>query len=119
LRLVGDQVRAAVLCPYFVPTGIADQLGEPDAALTPSQRIGQDMARQAVQAGKVSASEVAELVFEALQAGRFYIYSHPQTLGGVEQRYEDLLQGTPPRDPLAARPQLGERLRQAIGAGKH
>lgn len=119
LALVSDQVHASVLCPFYVPTGISNsQRNRPDAlqddALTASQRIGQAMGAKAVHSAKVSAAEVAQMVFEAVRERRFYIYSHPQTLGSVQTRMEDVLQQRNPSDPFAERPHIGFQLRQAL-----
>lgn len=119
LRLVTRQVGASVLCPYFVPTGIVDsarlrpqQVSQ--GAATASQRIGEAMARKAVQSGKVTAAQVAQMVFEALATDQFYIYSHPQALGAVQTRLEDVLQGRNPSDPFAHKPELGAQLRAQL-----
>lgn len=120
LRLVTDQVRASVLCPYFVPTGISHSHRNRPAELrtaaqpTQSQLIAQAMSEKAVSSGKVSAADVARMTFEAIEAGQFYIYSHPQSLGPVQTRLEDILQGRNPSDPFKDRPDIGERLRQAL-----
>ncbi|RYF39955.1 MAG: SDR family oxidoreductase, partial [Comamonadaceae bacterium] len=91
LRLVTDQIGASVLCPYFVPTGISQsQRNRPGelaaAAPTQSQLIGQAMSDKAVGSGKVTAAEVAQKVFDAVAADRFYIFSHPKALGNVQSR---------------------------------
>jgi NAD(P)-dependent dehydrogenase (short-subunit alcohol dehydrogenase family) len=120
LALVTDRVGASVLCPYFVPTGIAhSERNRPDQphAPTASQRIAQAMMEKAVDAGKLGAADVAREVFAAVAEGRFYIYSHPQALAAVQQRMEDLLQGRNPGDPFAARPEIGDRLRAALRGG--
>jgi len=119
LALVTDQIGASVLCPYFVPTGISQsQRNRPEDAApaepTRSQRIGQAMVDKAVGAGKVTAPEVAQMVFDAVAANRFYIYSHPQAIGAVQTRLEDVLQGRNPTDPFAHKPELGESLRRAL-----
>ena len=121
LRLVTDRIKASVLCPYFVPTGIArSQRNRPPLAsaavqpLTDSQQISQAMLSKAVDAGKLSAAEVAARVFEAVREGRFYIYSHPQALTGVQARFEDVMAPRNPSDPFAARPEIGEKLRRAL-----
>jgi NAD(P)-dependent dehydrogenase (short-subunit alcohol dehydrogenase family) len=119
LQLVSDQVSASVLCPYFVPTGIsqshrnrpADLAADPPTA---SQLIGQAQSDKAVGSGKVSAADVAQKVFDAMASGQFYIYSHPQALGNVQSRMEAMVQGLNPPDPFAAKPELGEGLRQAL-----
>jgi len=121
LSLVTAQVRAHVLCPYFVPTGIhrsernrPGALAEPGARPTRSQVVAQAMSDRAVTRGKVSAAQVAQFVFDAMEADRFYIYSHPGSLGGVQVRLEDVMSGRNPSDPFAARPGLREELQQAL-----
>jgi NAD(P)-dependent dehydrogenase (short-subunit alcohol dehydrogenase family) len=119
LRLVTDQIGASVLCPYFVPTGISQShRNRPEAMAsekpTASQRIGQAMSDKAVGSGKVTAAEVAQKVFDAIAADQFYIYSHPKALGNVQQRMEAIVSGENPPDPFAARPEVGESLRQAL-----
>src|SRR5678816_55342 len=95
LHLVTDQISASVLCPFFVPTGIsASERNRPEsspaAKPTRSQLIGRAMNDRAVGHGKVSAANVAQFVFDALEADRFYIYSHPKALGSVQTRLEDV-----------------------------
>jgi NAD(P)-dependent dehydrogenase (short-subunit alcohol dehydrogenase family) len=120
LKLVTDQVSASVLCPYFVPTGISqshrNRPGELAAVQTPtkSQLIGQAMSDKAVNSGKVTAAEVAQNIFNAVANDQFYIYSHPQALGTVQRRMEGIVRGTNPSDPFAERPDIGEKLRQAL-----
>jgi NAD(P)-dependent dehydrogenase (short-subunit alcohol dehydrogenase family) len=119
LQLVSDQVGASVLCPYFVPTGISQSHRNRPADVaankpTQSQLIGQAMSDKAVGSGKVSAAEVAQKVFDAVQAGQFYIYSHPQALSLVNQRMQAVVEGTNPPDPFVTKPELGASLRQAL-----
>ena len=121
LALVTDQVGASVLCPYFVPTGISQsERNRPqvlaDERPTKSQLIGQAMIGKAVTSGKVTAAEVAQKVFDAVAAGQFYIYSHPQALGAVRTRMEDVVQARNPTDPFADKPELGAQLRAALRA---
>ena len=119
LQLVTTQISASVLCPYFVPTGISlSQRNRPThlpaEAMTASQRIGQAMSEKAVGSGKVSAEDVAQMVFDAVAADRFYIYSHPKALGNVRLRVDAILNGDNPPDPFAERPDIGAQLRQAL-----
>jgi len=121
LSLVTDQVRAHVLCPYFVPTGIhrsernrPGALADPAARPTRSQLVAQAMSDRAVTRGKVSAAQVAQFVFDAMQADRFYVFSHPGSLAGVQVRMEDVMAGRNPSDPFAARAGLREELQQAL-----
>jgi NAD(P)-dependent dehydrogenase (short-subunit alcohol dehydrogenase family) len=121
LALVTEQISASVLCPYFVPTGIAmSHRNRPkDAAVraakpSKSQMIANAMLNKAVEGGRVTAAEVAKRVFDAVSARQFYIYSHPEALAGVQTRMEDILQGRNPTDPFARKPALGVELRQAL-----
>jgi NAD(P)-dependent dehydrogenase (short-subunit alcohol dehydrogenase family) len=120
LRLVSERVHAHVLCPYFVPTGIGhSERARPEDARegegpTRSQAVAQAVGAKAVASGKVTAAEVARLVFEALSDKRFYIFSHPKALGPVMTRAEDILRGDRPSDPYAQRPELGAQLRAAL-----
>lgn len=121
LKLVSDQLSASVLCPYFVPTGISQShrnkpAGLADEKATQSQLIGQAMSDKAVSSGKVTAAEVAQLVFDAISADRFYIYSHPRALGNVRTRMESIVNQTNPADPFAERPEIGVGLRAALRA---
>ncbi len=121
LRLVSDQLSASVLCPYFVPTGISQSHrnrpeGMADEKPTQSQLIGQAMTDKAVGAGKVTAAEVAQLVFDAIQADRFYIFSHPRALGNVRSRMEGIVNQTNPADPFLERPEIGAGLKAALRA---
>ena len=125
LALVTEQISASALCPFFVPTGIgASQRNRPDGSgsgsgsgqATASQRAAQAMIGKAVESGKVSAAAVAVLVFDALRAKRFYIYSHPKALASVQTRLEDVLQARNPSDPFAAKPEIGQALRAALRA---
>ena len=121
LALVSEQVQAHVLCPFFVPTGIhqsernrpaefADTSGKP----TRSQLIAQAMSDKAVTSGRVTAAEVAQFVFDAMDTGRFYIYSHPKALASVQVRLEDVVLGRNPTDPFAAKPEIGQALRDKL-----
>jgi NAD(P)-dependent dehydrogenase (short-subunit alcohol dehydrogenase family) len=121
LSLVTDQVHAHVLCPYFVPTGIhrsernrPDAFADAQARPTKSQLIAQAMSDKAVTSGKVSAAEVAQFVFDAMDESWFYIYSHPRSLANVQTRLEDIMTPRNPSDPFAARPEIGESLRASL-----
>jgi NAD(P)-dependent dehydrogenase (short-subunit alcohol dehydrogenase family) len=121
LALVTDQISASVLCPFFVPTGISqshrnrpEDLTAADTKPTRSQLIGQAMSDKAVGSGKVTAAEVAQMVFDAIAANRFYIYSHPKALASVQVRMEDVMLGRNPTDPFAHKPELGVELKKAL-----
>ena len=119
LALVTEQVSASVLCPFFVPTGIhQSHRNRPDELKgqkpTRSQLIAQAMSEKAVTSGKVTAPEVAQMVFDAVRDRRFYIYSHPKSLKSVQTRLEDVMQGRNPTDPFIDKPELGRQLRAAL-----
>ena len=121
LSLVTDQISASVLCPFFVATGISQshrnrpsdlQSGKP----TQSQLIGQAMSEKAVSSGKVSAADVAQLVFDAVAKDQFYIYSHPKAIKSVQTRLEDIVQTRNPTDPFESKPEIGQQLKDALRA---
>jgi NAD(P)-dependent dehydrogenase (short-subunit alcohol dehydrogenase family) len=120
LRLVDAPIQASVLCPYFVPTGIGhSEVHRPhelrhDGAPTPSQQAAHALINKAVDAGKVSAAEVARITFDGVREGRFYIYTHPQALAGVAERFDAILHGKPPADAYAATPQLTQILKAGL-----
>lgn len=120
LGLIETRIGVSVLCPYFVPTGISHSDSvrptdvKADAAPTRSQQVSQLMLEKAVSAGKVSAAEVAQITFDAIRARQFYIYSHPQALGNVERRMQDILHAGNPSDPYEQAPKLREQLRAGL-----
>jgi NAD(P)-dependent dehydrogenase (short-subunit alcohol dehydrogenase family) len=119
LALVTTQVGASVLCPYFVATGIARSgrnrphglAGEKPSR---SQLIQEAMTGRAVESGKVSAAEVAQLVFDGIAENRFYIYSHPKAMKAVQTRLEDIIQARNPTNPFQERPDIGDQLKAAL-----
>jgi NAD(P)-dependent dehydrogenase (short-subunit alcohol dehydrogenase family) len=120
LQLVEAPIGASVLCPYFVPTGIAhshrhrpEEL-QSEESVTASQMAAQALTEKAVGSGKVSAADVARLSFEGIRDKQFYLYSHPQALGAVAQRCEAIVHARPPADPYAATPQIRELLKAGV-----
>jgi len=121
LALVTEQVSASVLCPFFVPTGISQSHRNRPADMqqqkaTRSQMVAQAMSDKAVGSGRVTAQEVAEMVFDAMRNRRFYIYSHPKSLKSVQTRLEDIMQQRNPTDPFADKPEIGRQLKEAMRA---
>jgi NAD(P)-dependent dehydrogenase (short-subunit alcohol dehydrogenase family) len=120
LELVEAPIGASVLCPYFVPTGISQSHRnrpsdvQNSGAPTASQAAAQAMSDKAVSSGKVSAQQVAEWTFDAVRKRQFYIFSHPQALGNVQTRMEDIVLQRNPSDPYAAAPQVREMLRAKL-----
>ncbi|RSZ60948.1 SDR family oxidoreductase [Massilia atriviolacea] len=117
LQLVEAPVGASVLCPYFVPTGISQShRNRPEdvkmtGGPTASQKAAQAMTVKAVESGKVSAGDVAQITFDAIRDGQFYIYSHPGALGNVGERMDEIVKGINPGDPYKAAPHIRDMLR--------
>lgn len=120
LSLVTEQVHCSVLCPYFVPTGIAQSHRNRPAGLandappTRSQLVSQALSDKAVGSGKVSAADVAQLTFDAIRDDTFYIYSHPQALETVRQRMEDIVGQRNPSDPFGDKTEVRAGLIAAL-----
>lgn len=108
LRLRGSNVGVSVLCPAYVPTGIAESernrppaLANAPTAQSESQRAAEAMVRKAVASGKISADQVATTVVEAIRRERFYILTHARIKPAIRARMEDVLDERAPRNPLA------------------
>jgi NAD(P)-dependent dehydrogenase (short-subunit alcohol dehydrogenase family) len=120
LRLADAPIQASVLCPYFVPTGIGHSEAhrphdlDNHAAPTASQQAAIALLNKAVDSGKLTAADVARITFDGIRDGRFYIYTHPQVLGGVAERFDAILHGKPPADAYAATPQLTQMLKAGL-----
>ncbi|MCC7548243.1 MAG: SDR family oxidoreductase [Burkholderiales bacterium] len=105
LQQRGASIGVSVLCPAYVPTGIADSERNRPAMLRNGQRnkTAEELAREealrhAVSSGRVSADQVAQVVFDAVQANRFYILTHPRIKGAIQTRMEDILMERQPTD---------------------
>lgn len=107
LRLVGAKIGVSLLCPAFVPTGIAsaERNRPPElrnaAPLTPSQVAARKAAERAVSSGRRSAADVARMTFDAIREERFYVITHPNILPSVELRMQDILAQRQPSDPFS------------------
>ena len=108
----GGAVGCSLLCPAFVPTGIADaERARPadlrnDSRPTRSQIAAGKQLQRAVQSGKLTAADVAEITFEAIAARRFYIITHPGIMATVKLRHEDIEQLHNPTDPMSLKPEV-------------
>jgi NAD(P)-dependent dehydrogenase (short-subunit alcohol dehydrogenase family) len=104
LRLRGSPVGVSVLCPAYVPTGIADsERNRPRELLNPGRNPSKEEAllKKAVASGKLSADDVARAVVAAVKEERFYVLTHPRIKGAIRARMEDILDERAPRNPLA------------------
>jgi len=106
LHSAGAPVGCSLLCPAFVPTGIAAaERTRPaelrnDAAPTRSQLAAGLQLQRAVQSGKKSAAEIAELTFDAVREGRFYVLTHPAIMESIRLRHADIEEGRAPSVPV-------------------
>lgn len=116
LRLARSGIGVTVLCPAFVPTAIfASERNRPaslanDSAPTASQRLARAAGEKAVAGGRLSADEIAAQTFEAIRAGRFHVFTHPQIMPLVRARVDAALDGAAPADPYAGRPDARPQL---------
>jgi NAD(P)-dependent dehydrogenase (short-subunit alcohol dehydrogenase family) len=115
LKIVGAPVDCSLLCPAFVPTGIANaERARPEELrneepMTASQRMAVRQLTKAVDGGKLSAKEVADLTFDAVRERRFYVVTHPKILASVQLRFDDVAQLRNPTDPLSLKPEVKAR----------
>lgn len=103
LKMVNANIGVSVLCPAFVPTGIADSdRNRPDEYALKNPQAGpfEQMARVAVSKGKVSAQEVANITLDAVRDNRFYILTHPTIKGAIEQRFQHILDEQTPHNAM-------------------
>jgi short-subunit dehydrogenase len=111
-REASRRVGCSLLCPAFVPTGIADAERSRPAELrnesrpTRSQIAAGKQLQRAVQSGKLSAADVAGITFEAIAERRFYIITHPGIMATVRLRHEDIEQLRDPTDPMSLKPEV-------------
>ena len=106
LRERNSAVGVSVLCPAYVPTGIADSERNRPAGLsaapkTPETIAREAMLRKAVSSGRLSADDVARAVVQAVKEDRFYILTHPRIKAAIGARLEDILQDRTPRNPMS------------------
>jgi NAD(P)-dependent dehydrogenase (short-subunit alcohol dehydrogenase family) len=93
-ELAGSDVGVSVLCPGWVSTRIHESERNRPAELTverpPRAEEMRDMIRQVIESG-LPASGVADRVFDAVQADRFWIFTHPEMVRATAARQQDVL----------------------------
>ena len=115
LRVAGARIGVSLLCPAFVPTGIAQSHRNRPAELhdgaapTASMIASQKASEKAVSSGRISAAEVARMTFDAIRENRFYVITHPKILTSVELRLQDVIAQRNPSDPFSFRPDVAHR----------
>lgn len=116
LRTAGSPLGVSVLCPGLIATRIVTatrnrpaHLGETDPDPDAAER--QRLAEAFFLEHGMPPAEVADLVAEAIRAGRFYVLTHPDSiLDAVRARAEGIVAGTPP-EPDPGESLLGTMLR--------
>ncbi len=115
LRTVGASIGVTLLCPAFVPTGIAqserNRPGELRDATPPTESMlaSQRATEKAVSSGRIGAAQVAQMTFEAIRENRFYVLTHPGILPSVELRMQDVLMQRNPSDPYTYKPGVAQQ----------
>ena len=101
LKLSGSEVGISVLCPSWVQTRIhesacnrPDELRNPAAGDDRESIVAEAIA--GLIAGGISPEAVADQVADAVDVGRFYILTHPDSVAMVRQRMEAILDGGVP-----------------------
>ena len=106
LRERQSAIGVSVLCPAYVPTGIADSERNRPAGVEPTAKTKETLAREAmlrkaVASGRLSADDVARAVVQVVKEERFYVLTHPRIKGAIRARMEDILEERAPRNPMA------------------
>jgi NAD(P)-dependent dehydrogenase (short-subunit alcohol dehydrogenase family) len=103
LAIEGARIGVSVLCPAFAPTGIADAERNRPAGLgakNPSAGLFDTRLRKAVESGRLTADDIARITFVGIEAGRFYILTHPKIKAAIATRMEDILEERTPTDTV-------------------
>jgi NAD(P)-dependent dehydrogenase (short-subunit alcohol dehydrogenase family) len=111
LRALGSKIEVGVLCPGWVNTGLADlehklpeELRGVNAKLEAAEKVAaREQSVREMVASSIGPDEIAALVVEAVEQGRFYVFPHPERKADVEARMRDILAerepAFPPRKP--------------------
>ncbi|HEX9992874.1 MAG TPA: SDR family NAD(P)-dependent oxidoreductase [Acidimicrobiales bacterium] len=102
LAMRGSKVGVTVLCPGWVNTRIAEsdrnrpaELAAEQPAAGPDREAIRGVLRTFLAAG-MDPADVAAQVVDAVRTGRFYLLTHEEWSGMVEQRLRAIAEGGPP-----------------------
>jgi NAD(P)-dependent dehydrogenase (short-subunit alcohol dehydrogenase family) len=100
-------VKVSVLCPGLVRTGIADverhrppEMRNEPVTPTPEMQAGLAAFKSLIEKS-MPPDQVAELVFDAIQNERFYIFTHPDWTEAIQLRTDKQLRMENPQNPAA------------------
>ncbi|MCB1022361.1 MAG: SDR family NAD(P)-dependent oxidoreductase [Acidobacteria bacterium] len=107
LRALHTKIEVGVLCPGWVNTGLAEieqKLPEELRSVNKQQEAAEQVAAREksvrdMVAASISPDEIAALVVEAVEQGRFYIFPHPERKADIESRMRDILAEREPAFP--------------------
>ena len=122
LEIVTEQLHCSVLCPSYVKTNIANSSrNRPDelmnqTGLTLSQQVARSSVADAVDSGDVTAADVSEITYQAVQREAFYIFPSKGSLSRVKRRMEDILAQKNPTDWFQNAPAIQARRQRLIEA---
>lgn len=122
LQLISPNVKAAVLCPSYVPTAIGNSDRNRPTHLvnekqpTKAQMASLAAAQQAVAQGNITAEEVAEITFDAIEQELFYIFPSPEPLALFKVRSDNILNQVVPEFPYELFPALKDRRDRMLAA---
>jgi NAD(P)-dependent dehydrogenase (short-subunit alcohol dehydrogenase family) len=96
LALAQAKLKVSVLCPAFVATGIWNSARNRPRELSvgidaEEERRRAEEVRTVLEKGKLTARDVADMVFAAIEAEKFYILTHQKIKLVVETRMQDIL----------------------------
>lgn len=100
-------IGVSVLCPAFVRTRLNEaERNRPEALFNPPKEKDASPEEQALEKIFQQMNEIgmapeqcADLVFQAIEQNRFYIFTHPEWNACVKQRMEAILDGQNPMPP--------------------
>jgi len=94
LKQRGAKVGVSVLCPGAVDTRIGESDRNRPAELRNPPGSPAKVRQRAKTADMIDPSRVAEIVFEGVRAGQFYILTHPERIAGaVRERMDSIIAG--------------------------
>ncbi len=123
LRLINSPVGISVLCPAFVSTGIdRSERNRPEDLASPSpetesMKQAQAATSKAVRSGRITAPEVSEMTFDAIEQDRFYIITHQNIMPSVKLRLDDVANQRNPTDPYSLKREVAPQAAGNQGAG--